>query len=167
MFITLPQVFNAMGPIGGVVGTLFFLLVFFAAITSSISLMETIVSMVRDKFHWRRIPTTIAVTIGIIALGSLSVFGYGPLANFKILGMQMLDFFDFISNSVLMPIVAFLTCILVGHVVGTKVIADEVGLSAKFTGEKLHRVMIKWVAPILLVVILIAQVLSAFGVITI
>ena len=167
MFITLPQVFNAMGPIGGVVGTLFFLLVFFAAITSSISLMETVVSMVRDKFHWRRIPTTIAVTIGIIALGSLSVFGYGPLANFKILGMQMLDFFDFISNSVLMPIVAFLTCILVGHVVGTKVIADEVGLSAKFTGEKLHRVMIKWVAPILLVVILIAQVLSAFGVITI
>ena len=129
--------------------------------------METVVSMVRDKFHWRRIPTTIAVTIGIIALGSLSVFGYGPLANFKILGMQMLDFFDFISNSVLMPIVAFLTCILVGHVVGTKVIADEVGLSAKFTGEKLHRVMIKWVAPILLVVILIAQVLSAFGVITI
>lgn len=167
MFITLPQVFNAMGPIGGVVGTLFFLLVFFAAITSSISLMETVVSMVRDKFHWRRIPTTIAVTIGIIALGSLSVFGYGPLANFKILGMQMLDFFDFISNSVLMPIVAFLTCILVGHVVGTKVIAGEVGLSAKFTGEKLHRVMIKWVAPILLVVILIAQVLSAFGVITI
>ena len=167
MFITLPQVFNAMGPIGGVVGTLFFLLVFFAAITSSISLMETVVSMVRDKFHWRRIPTTIAVTIGIIALGSLSVFGYGPLANFKILGMQMLDFFDFISNSVLMPIVAFLTCILVGHVVGTKVIADEVGLSAKFTGEKLHRVMIKWVAPILLVVILVAQVLSAFGVITI
>ena len=89
------------------------------------------------------------------------------LANFKIFGMQMLDFFDFISNSVLMPIVAFLTCILIGHVVGTKVIADEVGLSAKFTGEKLHRVMIKWVAPILLVVILVAQVLSAFGVITI
>ena len=167
MFITLPQVFNAMGSIGGVVGTLFFLLVFFAAITSSISLMETVVSMVRDKFHWNRIPATIAVMIGMIAIGTLSVLGYGPLANFKILGMQMLDFFDFISNSVLMPIVAFLTCILIGHVVGTKVIADEVGLSAKFTGEKLHHVMIKWVAPILLVVILVAQVLSAFGIITI
>ena len=105
--------------------------------------------------------------MGTVAIGSLSVLGYGPLANFKIFGMQMLDFFDFISNSVLMPIVAFLTCILIGHVVGTKVIADEVGLSAKFTGEKLHRVMIKWVAPILLVVILVAQVLSAFGIITI
>ena len=167
MFITLPQVFNAMGSIGGVVGTLFFLLVFFAAITSSISLMETVVSMVRDKFHWNRVVTTVVVTLGTVAIGSLSVLGYGPLANFKIFGMQMLDFFDFISNSVLMPIVAFLTCILIGHVVGTKVIADEVGLSAKFTGEKLHRVMIKWVAPILLVVILVAQVLSAFGIITI
>ena len=167
MFITLPQVFNAMGSIGGVVGTLFFLLVFFAAITSSISLMETVVSMVRDKFHWNRVVTTVVVTLCTVAIGSLSVLGYGPLANFKIFGMQMLDFFDFISNSVLMPIVAFLTCILIGHVVGTKVIADEVGLSAKFTGEKLHRVMIKWVAPILLVVILVAQVLSAFGIITI
>ena len=167
MFITLPQVFNAMGSIGGVVGTLFFLLVFFAAITSSISLMETVVSMVRDKFHWNRIVATVVVTLCTVAIGSLSVLGYGPLANFKIFGMQMLDFFDFISNSVLMPIVAFLTCILIGHVVGTKVIADEVGLSAKFTGEKLHRVMIKWVAPILLVVILVAQVLSAFGIITI
>ena len=167
MFITLPQVFNAMGSIGGVVGTLFFLLVFFAAITSSISLMETVVSMVRDKFHWNRVVTTVVVTLGTVAIGSLSVLGYGPLANFKIFGMQMLDFFDFISNSVLMPIVAFLTCILIGHVVGTKVVADEVGLSAKFTGEKLHRVMIKWVAPILLVVILVAQVLSAFGIITI
>ena len=167
MFITLPQVFNAMGSIGGVVGTLFFLLVFFAAITSSISLMETVVSMVRDKFHWNRVVATVVVTLCTVAIGSLSVLGYGPLANFKIFGMQMLDFFDFISNSVLMPIVAFLTCILIGHVVGTKVIADEVGLSAKFTGEKLHRVMIKWVAPILLVVILVAQVLSAFGIITI
>ena len=72
MFITLPQVFNAMGSIGGVVGTLFFLLVFFAAITSSISLMETVVSMVRDKFHWNRVVTTVVVTLGTVAIGSPS-----------------------------------------------------------------------------------------------
>lgn len=167
MFITLPQVFNAMGSIGGIVGTLFFLLVFFAAITSSISLMETVVSMVRDKLHMSRVLATVIVTAGTVAIGLLSVFGYGPLSNFKILGMQMLDFFDFISNSVLMPIVAFITCILIGHVIGTKVIADEVGLSGKFAGEKLHKVMVRWIAPILLVVILVAQVLSTFGIITI
>ena len=123
--------------------------------------------MIQDKLHWSRTVTTIVVTIGTLAIGSLSVLGYGPLASFKIIGMQMLDFFDFISNSVLMPIVAFLTCILIGHVVGTKVVADEVALSGKFAGEKLHRVMIRWIAPILLVVILVAQVLSAFGIITI
>ncbi len=166
MFITLPRVFESM-PFGGFVGTLFFILVFFAALTSSISLMETVVSMVQDKLHWGRKVSTVVVTVGILAIGSLSVYGYGPLSNFTIFGMQMLDFFDFISNSVLMPIVAFLTCILVGHIVGTKVIAEEVGLNGKFVGEKLHRVMIRWIAPIFLVAILAAQVLSAFGILTI
>jgi len=166
MFVTLPRVFESM-PFGNVIGTLFFILVFFAALTSSISLMETVVSMVQDKLHWGRKVTTAVVTVGILLIGSLSVFGYGPLADFKILGMQMLDFFDFISNSVLMPIGAFITCILIGHVVGTKVIAEEVGLNGKFAGEKLHRVMIRWIAPIFLVAILAAQVLSAFGIMTI
>ena len=166
MFITLPRVFESM-PFGGFVGTLFFILVFFAALTSSISLMETVVSMVQDKLHWGRKVTTVVVTVGVLAIGALSVYGYGPLSNFTIFGMQMLDFFDFISNSVLMPIVAFLTCILVGHIVGTKVIAEEVGLNGKFVGEKLHRVMIRWIAPIFLVDILAAQVLSAFGILTI
>ena len=166
MFITLPRVFESM-PFGGFVGTLFFILVFFAALTSSISLMETVVSMVQDKLHWGRKVSTVVVTVGILAIGSLSVYGYGPLSNFTIFGMQMLDFFDFISNSVLMPIVAFLTCILIGHIVGTKVIAEEVGLNGKFVGEKLHRVMIRWIAPIFLVAILAAQVLSAFGILTI
>ena len=166
MFITLPRVFESM-PFGGFVGTLFFILVFFAALTSSISLMETVVSMVQDKLHWGRKVSTVVVTVGILAIGSLSVYGYGPLSNFTIFGMQMLDFFDFISNSVLMPIVAFLTCILVGHIVGTKVIAEEVGLNGKFVGEKLHRVMIRWIAPIFLVAILAAQILSAFGILTI
>src|SRR5699024_11228700 len=70
-------------------------------------------------------------------------------SSIKIIGMQFLDFFDFLSNSILMPIVAFLTCILIGHVVGTKVIADEVKQGgAAFHREKLHRVMIRWVAPV-------------------
>ncbi len=166
MFITLPRVFESM-PFGGFVGTLFFILVFFAALTSSISLMETVVSMVQDKLHWGRKVTTVVVTVGVLAIGALSVYGYGPLSNFTIFGMQMLDFFDFISNSVLMPIVAFLTCILIGHMVGTKVIAEEVGLNGKFVGEKLHRVMIRWIAPIFLIAILAAQVLGAFGILTI
>ena len=161
MFITLPKVFEEM-PLGGFVGAIFFLLVFFAAITSSISLMETVVSTVRDKIHMGRKTATVLVTVVVIALGALSVYGYGPLADFKIIGLQMLDFFDFISNSVLMPIVAFITCILVGYVVGTKTIADEVGLNEKFVGRKLHHVMIRYIAPVFLVAILLYQVFSTF-----
>jgi len=155
MFVTLPRVFEAMGAGGTVIGIIFFVLVLFAALTSAISLLETIVSVAMDKAHLKRVPATIIMTIIVLLFGLPSCLGYGPWAGITIIGMQFLDFFDFISNSVLMPVVAFLTCLLVGHVVGTKVIADEVKEGANaFHRERLHRVMIKWIAPILLVVIL-------------
>lgn len=168
MFVTLPRVFEAMA-FGDIIGTAFFLLVLFAALTSSISLMETVVSIVQDKLHWQRRLSTIAVTVVVIGLGMLSCLGYSEVfAAIKPLGLEFLDFFDFISNSVLMPIVAFLTCILVGHIIGTKVIADEVKQQVgTFRREKLHRVMIRWVAPALLVIILVSELLKYFGVISI
>lgn len=168
MFVTLPRVFDAM-PFGGVVGTAFFLLVFFAALTSSISLMETVVSIVQDKLHWKRGVSALAVMVVMLALGMLSCLGYSEvLGGVKIMGLQFLDFFDFISNSVMMPIVALITCILIGHVVGTKVIADEVKQSGGvFRREKLHHVMVRWVAPVMLVAILVGELLKHFGIITI
>ncbi len=166
MFITLPRVFGEMA-FGNIVGALFFLLVLFAALTSSISLMETVVSIIQDKLHWGRKFTTLIVTAGIMAFGTLSCLGYGPLGAVELLGMKFLDFFDFITNSVMMPIVAFLTCILIGHVVGTKTIAEEVRLSGEFRRERLHRVMIKWIAPLLLLFILVGQILDAANIISI
>ena len=168
MFITLPMVFESM-PFGEIVGAVFFLLVLFAALTSSISLMETIVSVLMDKAGLQRKPATLIVTVIVLAVGMLSCLGYGPLGSIEIIGMQFLDFFDFLSNSILMPIVAFLTCILIGHVVGTKVIADEVKQGgAAFHREKLHRVMIRWVAPVLLVAILVSELMTkVFGLFTI
>lgn len=158
MFVTLPRVFESMGAGGTIIGAVFFLLVLFAALTSSISLMETIVSVVIDKAHIKRAPATLLVTAVVLLFGIPSCLGYGPWGGITIIGMQFLDFFDFISNSVLMPIVAFLTCILVGHVVGTKVIADEVKEGGNvFRREKLHRVMVRWVAPILLAAILATE----------
>lgn len=164
MFGTMPKVFAFMGSFGDIVGVAFFLLVLLAALTSSISLMETVVSMVRDKLHWGRKQATIIVTVVLTAIGIPSALGYGPWAGVTVIGLQFLDFFDFISNSVLMPIVAFLTCILIGHVVGTKTIADEVELSqGVFRRKKLHHVMIRWVAPILLIAILGTEVAKYFG----
>jgi len=132
--------------------------VLFAALTSSISLMETLVSVLMDKAHMKRKTATIVITVSCLLIGMLSCLGYGPWATITVIGMQFLDFFDFISNSVLMPIVALLTCILIGHVVGAKVIADEVKEGAgSFHREKLHRVMVRWVAPVMLAAILASE----------
>ena len=164
MFGVLPKVFDSM-TLGGVVGAVFFLLVLFAALTSSISLLETIVSLVEDNLHWKRRKATIVVSVGLLILGTPSCLGYGPLSSVSILGMAFLDFFDFISNSVLMPIVALLTCVLIGHIVGTEVVSSEVRMNGHaFKREKLFKVVIRWVAPILLLVILISSVAQGLGI---
>lgn len=162
MFITLPKVFNDM-TMGGVIGAIFFLLVLFAALTSSISLMETNVSIIRDKLGWSRKKSTIIITVYVLVVGSLVSLGFGPLSFVKIIGLGLLDFFDFISNSVLMPIVAILTCICVGHFLGTKVVSDEVELNGSFKMKKFYTIMLKWIAPVCLVLVLIFAVSEAMG----
>ena len=167
MFGVLPKVFDSM--IGGrFIGILFFLLVFFAALTSSISLMETILSIVQDSIRIRRVTAVVAVTAFLLGMGTLSCLGYGPLAHITPLGMPFLDFFDFLTNSILMPIVAFLTCILVGHVVGSRYVEEEVEKHGhKFGRKKPYRIMIRWVAPVILAAILVGEVAKFFGFITI
>lgn len=165
MFITLPKVFEQM-PGGNIIGLFFFILVFFAAITSSISIIEAIVSSIMDKFKLSR-NISCFIVIGIcLLLGIPSSLGNGLWENVKILGMDFLTFFDFISNSILMPIVALFTCILVGWVIKPKAITDEVTRNGeKFARKKLFNVMIKYIAPIFLIIILITSTLSQFGII--
>ena len=163
MFSTLPKVFADM-PFGGVIGLVFFVLVFFAAITSSISVLEAIVSNILDKFNWDRRKASLGVAIFTFFLGIPSALGFGVLGNVTPLGMDFLTFFDYISNSILMPIVALFTCIMFGWVVGTKQIEDEVTKNGEAFGRrKIFQVMIKYVAPICLVVILVFYSLVQFG----
>ena len=105
MFITIPKVFANMG-MGTFVGVLFFILVLFAALTSSIALTESSVSTIEDELGWSRKKSTLLVAVVMVILGTLSCLGYGPLASVTIIGMQFLDFFDFMTNSVMMPIAA-------------------------------------------------------------
>lgn len=166
MFITLPKVFGSM-PLGMIVGILFFVLVLFAALTSSISLMETIVSIVCDRLHWKRRFATVLVTLFTLALALPSSLGFGVWSGIQILGMSFLDFFDFASNSLLMPIVAFFTCIFIGYVIKPKAIIEEIKLNSPFRREKLFVLMIKYIAPICLIIILISSILNALGIIVI
>ena len=166
MFVTLLKIFETM-PGGFVIGAVFFVMVLLAALTSSISLMETIVSIVMDKIKIGRKTCCFAVLLFSFALGLPSVFGYSLWSNVKILGMQFLDLFDFISNSLLMPIVALATCILVGFFLKPRALEEEVSLTGKFKQRKLFGIMIKYVAPVFILIILISSVLDALGIVKI
>ncbi len=155
MFKTLPAVFDSM-PAGDIIGGAFFILVTLAALTSSISLMETVTAVVMEKFRLNRVASCFVV-IGItLVLGMLSVLGYSSWSEVKLLGMQFLDFFDFITNNVMMPILAFFTCILIGYVAKTSYVEDEVLHGQdRFSAKHLFRIMIKFVCPVCMIIILL------------
>ena len=166
MFITIPKVFDSMG-LGTVVGILFFTLVLFAALTSSIALTESAVSTFEDELGWERHRSTFLIGGIMLVLGSLSALGYGPLSSITIFGMQFLDFFDFLTNSVMMPIAAIATCLLVARVVGVKKIEEEVMLDGKpFRRKAIFNFMIQYLCPIFAAIILVSSVANALGWIT-
>jgi NSS family neurotransmitter:Na+ symporter len=148
---------------GTIIGAVFFLLVLFAALTSSISLMETVVSIITDKTKLKRKAACLVVFVGSLLLGMCSSLGFGIWSKVSVLGMTILDMSDFLSNSVLMPIVAFLTCILIGWCSKPDGVLEEIniGLDGKpFRQKKSYLVTIRFVAPVLLMIIL----LQAFNV---
>jgi NSS family neurotransmitter:Na+ symporter len=164
MFVILPKVFDSMYG-GQIIGAIFFIMVFFAALTSSISLMETVVAGVQEKFKINRKLSCLVVFVFCILLGLPSSLGFGVWSGFTPLGMDILTFFDFLSNTLLMPIVALLTCIFVGYVIKPKTLIAEAEESGKFSGKLLFTIVIRYVAPIFIVAILIFSTLEAFGVI--
>lgn len=166
MFITLPSVFNNMGNVATIIGFLFFLLVLFAALTSAISLVETCVSIIQDGAGSSRMKSFVIVMAVVIVAGIFINLGYNHLSFVQPLGegSSILDSFDFISNSVLMPIVALLTCVFVGWIIKPETLIEEVKVSGAFKLEKAWVIMIKYVAPVLVTVILIAYVGAQFGI---
>ena len=163
MFITIPKVFASMG-MGTAVGVLFFVLVLFAALTSSIALTESAVSTFEDELGWDRTRSTILIGCIMITLGSLSALGYGPLASVTVFGMQFLDFFDFLTNSVMMPIAAIATCLLVSRIVGVEKIEEEVTQEGQpFRRKPVFNFMLRYLCPIFAAIILASSVANALG----
>ena len=163
MFITIPKVFASMG-FGTLTGVMFFVLVLFAALTSSIALTESAISTFEDEFKWSRKKSTTIIGLIIVSLGTLSALGYGPLAEVTIIGMQFLDFFDFLTNTVMMPIAAIATCLLVSRVIGVEKIEAEVTADgAPFKRKKIFAFMIRFLCPVFAAIILISSIANAFG----
>lgn len=165
MFITLPKIFASMGA-GTIAGILFFLLVFFAALTSAISLLETSVSSLSQQFHISRNKAIVIMAFVMLAFGTTSCLGYGVWDFISIFGMAFLDFYDFLTNSIMMPIAALATCILIIKVVGFQKIIDEVKISSPFKREKMYVFFMKYLASFFLIIILLSSVASVLGIIS-
>ena len=170
MFAALPMVFGEMGTvIGTVVGILFFLTVAFAALTSSVSIMEAITSCVMDQFKMERKKAVLSVSLVTLVMGIAVCLGYNVLYFEAILpntpagkNAQILDILDYISNYVLMPVVSIATCVFIGWIAKPKTIIDEVKRNGEAFGrEKLYIVMVKYITPVLLALLL----LQALGII--
>jgi NSS family neurotransmitter:Na+ symporter len=165
MFVILPEVFASMGPMARIVASAFFVLALFAALTSAISMVETCVSIVQDGAGWSR-GRSLACAFAVLAACAVLVnLGYNRLAFIEPLGegSTLLDAFDFAANSVIMPIVALLTCVFVGWVIKPQTLVDEIAQSSPFRLRRAWAAMVKYVAPVLLAVILVAYVAAQFG----
>jgi NSS family neurotransmitter:Na+ symporter len=162
MFVTIPKVFNSMG-FGGVIGTMFFLMVFFAALTSNISIMEACVSTLSDELRWSRRASALFMTFEAVALGVPCSLGFGAWDFISIAGMSILDIMDFTAATVLCPLAALLTCLLIGRVVGIDKLAVDIRSSSAFRRETIFRVCIAWLAPVILVIVLVSSVAAALG----
>ena len=163
MFVTMPKIFADM-ELGRLFAILFFVLVLFAALTSAIALMESAVSTFADEFGWSRTRGTLLMAVVMLGLGSLSSLGYGPLANVTLFGMPFLDFFDFLTNSVMMPVSALMICLLVVRRMKLAAVAAEVTCEGKpFRGKKLFDFMIRFVCPFFVIVVLASAVANALG----
>ena len=163
MFVSLPKVFSAMGGIGNVIGGLFFAMVLFAALTSAISVMEAVVSSLMDKFHWSRLKASLIEMAVALAAGIVVCLGYNKwyfeleLPNGAI--AQILDVMDYLSNNLFMPLVAIGTCLLVGWLLKPKAVIDEVEKTGDRFGRRgLYVVMVKFIAPVLLVILFLKSV---------
>ena len=158
VFVTLPQVFSGMAG-GWLICLLFFLLVLLAALTSSVAMMETAVSAWRDRFGWSRLTSSLFVTAATLAVGVPSSLGTGVWSRVRLLGFNLLDFFDFVGNGILMPVVALLTCLFIGYVVGPRVLIAEARLKQR--EAVLFRWVIRYVAPVFILLILLTSLLDA------
>jgi len=155
MFITLPEVFRQM-PMGSLFGLMFYILVFFAALTSGISLLEVSTAAMVDRAHWSRKKAAVVMGVIIAVIGIPSALSQGAWSGVRpLLGMDLLDTIDYISEYTLMPICAFLSCIFISRVWGVDSVVDEVSCHGRlaFRSRKFYAFMVKYVTPLLIIIL--------------
>lgn len=158
LFETLPKVFMSM-PFGVVFGLLFFVLVLFAAITSSVSLLEVVTSFCIDNLHMKRKTAAILVSAIMAGIGVFAALSFGVLGDVRIFGTTIFDAMTFLSDKILMPIGGLLMCIFVGYVWGIDNAADEIsnGGVLTFKWKWIFSAVMKYIAPAFIIIIFITS----------
>ena len=152
IFKTLPIAFGAM-PFGEVIATLFFILLFFAAITSSISLIEPAISFFIERYSYSRAEATIRLGMITWLIGLGSLFSFNLLEGFTIFGMSFFDLLDGFTSKIMLPLGGLLMAIFVGFIVKRNIVKDELNMNSRvFT---FWRLIIRFVAPIAVTLIFI------------
>lgn len=161
LFETLPEVFASM-PFGGAFGLLFFVLVFFAAITSSVSMLEVVTAFAIDNLHWKRRTASLSASLLMAVSGTVAALSYGPLGDMQIFGMTIFDALTYLSDKILMPVGGFCMCIFVGYVWGIDNATAEITENGalNFGWKKLFGVSLRYIAPALILVIFLVSLIT-------
>ena len=181
LFVTMQNVFHNMGVVGPIFGILFYLLVVFAAISSSISLLEAVVAHFVDKAREsgkgdkRKKYTLIAaaaVGVGAILICADSLGG-ASFAPWKLLGLETysgwndcwLDFFDMLSEGIMMPLGALLMSLMIGWELGPEIVKNECEATPghRMTSYGFFKICIRFITPLCMLLVLYGQVCTFFG----
>ena len=157
IFVALPAVFDHLYG-GYIFRILFFILVLFAALSSSISVLEVPVSYAVDEFHWSRPKSVFLLSIGISVLGILCTLSMGnTLGWFKICGLGLFEQLDFLCNNLLLPIGGVLLCIVVGYIWRVDRAIEEITQNGEhpFFGKEVWGWIIRYIAPVGILAILL------------
>ena len=165
LFITLPSLFY-MTPLGKIFGTLFFISVLFAALTSTVAQLEVMVAFAMDQFNWKRKNITIIISLLVFTISIFNSLSFGTLADVKIFfGMNFFDFLNYLTDNLLLPIGGVLICIAVGYIWNEKELIEHVtnGGEKKFRLVKIWLFLIRYIVPTILI-LLILQSLKRFSI---
>lgn len=156
VFVTLPEIFARL-PLSALWSTLFFILLFVAALTSSVSIAEVTVATLADRFKMRRRTAVIVTMLPLVVLSSLCALSFGSLAGFKIAGMTIFDLLDNTTTNILLPLVSLGVCVYMGWFSPKTLLADELTNGGRHRSRTATAAafIIRYVAPLLIALIIV------------
>ena len=162
VFVTLPEVFAHM-PFTQLWAVLFFLLLFVAALTSTISIAEVSVAFFQERLKMRRITACVMVLLPLFLFSTLCALSFGSLDDVRVFGKSIFDFFDTFATNILLPVVAMTSCIYIGWFAPDRFLKNQITNDGRIKVWAFRPILfiIRWVAPVLIFIILISPLISS------